>query len=359
MTAGGRASVDVIINNHNYGRFLPAAIDSALAQTHDRVRVTVVDDGSTDHSREVIAGYGSRITPVFQRNGGQASAMNAGFVRSGAEIVIFLDADDALVPEIAARVAAAFATHPRASKAHYRMAVIDQHGRRTGEIKPLERYRLRDGDLSREELTFPFDLPTMATSGNAFSRRVLERILPVPEGEYRLLADWYLVHMAPLFGPVVTLEDVGACYRIHGANRYEQQRPELVLDHVRNSVGAGAATRAQLESAADALGLPRPAGPILSVADLGNRLISLRLDRDAHPLADDRVLALSVSALRATGRRFDVDWPTKFLFVGWFIAMAAAPRPLALRLAELFLFPERRSAKRGSLRHRWLTRTRS
>ena len=348
MSSGARLSVDVIINNHNYGRFLPDAIDSAIAQTHDGVRVTVVDDGSTDQSREVIAGYGARITSVLKRNGGQASALNAGYARSEAELVIFLDADDVLVPDVAARVAGAFAAHPGAAKAQYRMAVIDEHGRRTGEIKPPERYRLPEGDLSREELTFPFDLPSMATSGNAFPRRVLERLLPMPEAEYRLLADWYLVHMAPLFGPVVTLDAIGACYRVHGANRYEQSRPELDLDHVRSSVGAGAATRAQLERTADALGLPRPAGPIRSVADLGNRLISLRLDPEAHPLPDERAPALVVSALRAAGRRFDVRWPTKLLFVGWFIAMAAAPRPLARGLAELFLFPERRPGWSGA-----------
>jgi hypothetical protein len=342
MSPGARMSVEVIINNHNYGRFLPDAIDSAIAQTYGGVRVIVVDDGSTDQSREVIARYGARITSVLKRNGGQASALNAGYARGEAELVIFLDADDVLVPDVAARVAGAFAAHPGAAKAQYRMAVVDEYGRRTGEIKPPERYRLPEGDLSREELTFPFDLPSMATSGNAFPRRVLERLLPMPEAEYRLLADWYLVHMAPLFGPVVTLDAIGACYRVHGANRYEQSQPELDLDHVRKSVEAGVATRAQLERTADALGLPRPAGPIRSVADLGNRLISLRLDPEAHPIPGERVPALVVSALRAAGRRFDVRWPTKLLFGSWFIAMAAAPRPLATRVAELFLFPERR-----------------
>jgi Glycosyl transferase family 2 len=342
MSSRAPLSVDVVINNHNYGRFLGAAIDSALRQTHDRVAVTVVDDGSTDHSRDVIARYGSRIRPVLKSNGGQASALNAGFARTAAEIVIFLDADDVLVPDLAAGVAEAFAAHPEAAKVQYRMAVIDEIGRRTGEIKPLDRYPLPSGDLRRAVLTFPFDLPSMATSGNAFPRRVLERLLPAPEQEYRLLADWYLVHLAPLFGDVVTLDQVGACYRVHSANRYEQRHPVLDLEHVHQSVVHAAATRAHLEHAADALDLTRHAGPILSVSDLANRLISLRLDRDAHPLPDDGVARLLVSAVRASGRRFDVRWPTKLLFVCWFIAMTAAPRRLAVHVGELFLFPQRR-----------------
>jgi glycosyltransferase involved in cell wall biosynthesis len=348
LSPGAPLSVDVVINNHNYGRFLGAAIESALGQTHDRVGVIVVDDGSTDHSRDVIARYASRITPVLKPNGGQASALNAGFARTTAEIVIFLDADDVLAPDLAARVAEAFAAHPKAAKVQYRMAVIDEAGRRTGEIKPLDRYPLPHGDLRRHVLTFPFDLPSMATSGNAFTRRVLERLLPVPEHEYGLLADWYLVHLAPLYGDVVTLDQVGACFRVHSANRYEPRHPELDLEHVRQSVVHAAATRAHLERTADALGLPRHAGPILSFADLANRLISLRLDREAHPLADDRAPALLVSAVRASGRRFDVRWPTKLLFVSWFIAMTVAPRRLAVRVAELFLFPQRRPSIRAA-----------
>src|SRR5437868_15396335 len=57
----GDTKVSVIINNYNYGHFLGAAIDSALTQTYASIEVVVVDDGSTDDSRKVIAGYGSRI----------------------------------------------------------------------------------------------------------------------------------------------------------------------------------------------------------------------------------------------------------------------------------------------------------
>jgi glycosyltransferase involved in cell wall biosynthesis len=75
--------VSIIINNYNYGRFLPDAIASALRQTYERVEVLVVDDGSTDHSREVMTSYGDQIIPILKENGGQASAQPGTVVFAG------------------------------------------------------------------------------------------------------------------------------------------------------------------------------------------------------------------------------------------------------------------------------------
>jgi glycosyltransferase involved in cell wall biosynthesis len=86
--------VSIIINNYNYADFLAAAIESALGQSYTPVEVLVVDDGSTDSSRQIIARYGSRILPVLKTNGGQASAFNFGIAASHGEIICFLDSDD-------------------------------------------------------------------------------------------------------------------------------------------------------------------------------------------------------------------------------------------------------------------------
>src|SRR5258708_23497185 len=100
--------VSILINNYNYGRFLTNAIDSALAQTYQRIEVVIVDDGSTDNSREIISSYGDRIIPVLKENGGQASAFNAGVEASRGEILSFLDADDSFFPEKISHVVALF-----------------------------------------------------------------------------------------------------------------------------------------------------------------------------------------------------------------------------------------------------------
>lgn len=335
--------VDIVIDNHNYGAFLAEAIESARRQTHAGVKVIVVDDGSTDDSRDVIRRHEDEIDAVvLKENGGQASALNAGMERSEGDVVIFLDADDVLHPDAAARVAAAFAAEERLSKAQYRMDVIDAAGAPTGAVKPPPHLPLPSGDLRAAELACPYDLVWLATSANAFRAEALRRILPIPEEDYRIGADWYLVHLTTLLGPVASLEEIGASYRIHGANSYEPQASRLDLAQLRRSVELARSTSRELLRLAGELGQPHP-DRILSIADLANRLISVKLEPELHPVPDDRPGRLALDAVRAARRRTNVLAPMKLLFVAWFAAVAIAPRPLARRLATSFLFPQRRA----------------
>ncbi len=342
-TAAAELAVDVIVNNYNYGKFLADAVESALAQTHERVRVIVVDDGSSDNSRELLRRYEERATVVLKENGGQASALNAGLERSEGDIVLFLDADDALHPDAAAQVAAAFAADEGIAKVQFRAEVIDAEGKPTGVIKPAAHLPMPSGDLREAELAFPYDLVWMATSANAFRADALRRILPIPEAPFRLCADWYLVHLMALLGRVVSLDEACGAYRMHGANSYEPQEPRLDIDHLRATIRFATATSPRLLGLAAELGLPRPER-ILSLADLANRMISLKLEPDRHPIASDRARRLVLDAARAARRRSNGSATMKSLFVAWFVAMALAPRPLARQLALLFLFPQRRSS---------------
>jgi hypothetical protein len=91
--------VSIIIPAYNHARFLPDAIDSALMQTYRKVEIIVVDDGSTDDTRVVAAGYGYRIRYVWQENRGLSSARNTGLQLAKGEFVALLDADDIYKPE--------------------------------------------------------------------------------------------------------------------------------------------------------------------------------------------------------------------------------------------------------------------
>ena len=79
----------------------------------------------------------------------------------------------------------------------------------------------------------PFDLVWMPTSANSFRLEAMRRVMPIPEQEYRMCAERYLVHLIALLGPVVSLDEVGAYYRVHGDNAYESLNPQLNLDRLR------------------------------------------------------------------------------------------------------------------------------
>jgi hypothetical protein len=334
-------AVDIVVSSFNYDRYVIEAVESALGQTHPATRVIVVDDGSTDGSRELLEAYRGRVDLVLKENGGQASALNTGLERCRGDVVIFLDADDLLRPDAVARAAAALAAHPTAAKAQLRMEVIDAAGVPTGELKPPPRLPMPSGDLVAAELAYPFDLAWLPTSANAFRRRLLAPILPIPEDAYRLSADWHLVHLSTLLGPVATVEEVSCAYRVHGANSYEPSAMELDLDHVRATVEFGRQTSHDLMALAERLGIPHPSR-ILSVADLGQRLISLRLDAARHPIPTDTRRGLLSDALGALRRRDNAAWTLRGAFLGWFAMMAIAPPFIVRRLAAWFLFPERR-----------------
>ena len=147
--------VSVIINNYNYGRFLAEAINSILNQTYQNIELIVVDDGSTDNSQEIIAGYGDKLISVIKKNGGQASAINQGFAIATGEIVIFLDSDDILLPEIVQCVVTAFTSQPNVAKVQYRLRKINAIGQPTEEIVPAKHWHMPSGDLREKILKSP------------------------------------------------------------------------------------------------------------------------------------------------------------------------------------------------------------
>ena len=231
-TTQAKPFVSIIVNNFNYGRYLRDAIDSALNQEYAEMEVIVVDDGSTDDSRDIIASYGSQIKVVLKSNGGQASALNAGFAASCGNIILFLDSDDILLPHAVSNVVPLF-SFLGTSKVHWPMWLIDAMGEKTGGTRPPE--VPPEGDFRAQVLQRgPSNVASSPTSGNAWSRTLLERILPIPEdlAYYRSCADEYLYTLAPVFGQVRTLAEPQSCYRIHGNNVYSSRsfREKLELE---------------------------------------------------------------------------------------------------------------------------------
>jgi hypothetical protein len=319
--------ISIVINNFNYSRYLSQSIESALSQTHPCTEVVVVDDASTDDSRSVIRRYGERLTPIFlDQNGGQGAAMNAGFRASRGEIVIFLDSDDYLYPRAAERVASAW--NPEISKLQYRLHLVDREGSKI-DLFPAPEVRFDSGDVV-PLLLAAGRYETTVTSGNAFSRGALEKVFPIPPDEFRIAADGYLVTLAPLFGPVASLEEPLGAYRQHGQNGWAHGsagggRLRLALLHDAHRYGA-------LRAKARELGLELAPSPGLrDHIHLATRISSLCLDPEQHPHADDSRLALALHGVLSS-RLARLPWKRRALLAAWFAAAGILPRPAAAKV---------------------------
>lgn len=95
--------VSIIITNYNYSKYLNRSIRSAFVQNYniEKYEVIVVDDNSSDWSREIVESYGKLIKPIYlDKNSGLAAARNAGIKKAKGKYILFLDADDYLHRDI-------------------------------------------------------------------------------------------------------------------------------------------------------------------------------------------------------------------------------------------------------------------
>jgi glycosyltransferase involved in cell wall biosynthesis len=330
--------LSIIVNNYNYSQFLREAIDSALNQTYLNIEVIVVDDGSTDNSREIIASYEHRIIPVLKENGGQASAFNAGFAVSRGEIVIFLDADDYLFSHTAEQVVAAW--NPGVAKVQYRLQVIDALRTPLGFQPPCDR-PLESGEVWRILLK-KGRYGSPVTSGNGFSRAVLAQILPVPETEFRISADGYLATLVPFYGQVVSIEQALGAYRLHGSNLWAVTNG-LEVEKLRKSVQHDLQKYELIRCKASELEYTVPKD--LSLRDelhLRNRIASLRLNPQNHPVASDSSLGLVHKGVWAIWQYSDLQWKKRLLLSIWFIWVGLMPLRMVRPAINWLLIPESR-----------------
>lgn len=338
--------ISICVLNYNYGQFVGQALDSALAQTYERVEVIVVDDGSTDDSSRVIGRYGDRVRALRKENGGQASSINAAFSAARGDVVMFLDADDILCPEIAGAVAKAFERQPETAKVQFRLVLADASGNSLGIHVPPRPGILPSGDL-REHVVRYRNYAWQPTSANAHPTWVLRELLPMPEKDYRGNCDTYLAELVPLLGPVCSLDDIGLRYRLHGANdfagrRVDPERLRIKLEQLTSNHSRfhALATRLGIE------GVSRDPTAALDPAFITFRLASLKLDPARHPLPTDRAPMLVVRGIKAVLRHPHLSVRDRFRRTLWFLAVGPAPRPLARRLIDFYL-PD------GPFRPRW------
>lgn len=206
--AGPEALVSVVIPCYRQAHYLHEAIESVLTQSHGNVEIVVIDDGSPDNTGEVAKRYPG-VRCVRQENQGLAAARNTGIRSTNGGFLVFLDADDKLLPNALADGVASLTEHPEAAFTAGRCENITA----SGEVIPgSQQPRRPGGDLLEAQLLDRF---VWAGSTVMYRRSLFEFVEPFdiqnsPSGDY----DLYLRVMRD--HPVAAHEAVVAQYRKHG-----------------------------------------------------------------------------------------------------------------------------------------------
>lgn len=205
-------TVSVVIPAHNYAGYLPDAIGSALAVDYPGLEIVVVDDGSTDGTPEVLRRFGDRVKALRLDGRGVSVARNTGLAAAGGEAIVFLDADDLLLPPGLRAAAAVLAERPEVDAVYGAWYACD----------------VRTGEWTREESRVRPDavIPTILLVGNVVTtpsavlvrRRALERAGGF-DPSLSFAADWDLWIRLALAGcRFVRVPEPVAIYRVHGAS---------------------------------------------------------------------------------------------------------------------------------------------
>ncbi|MEZ4600996.1 MAG: glycosyltransferase [Syntrophotaleaceae bacterium] len=228
--------VSILINNHNYGKFIEESINSACNQSYYNIEIVVVDDGSNDNSVETIsrlAKKDNRIKTYFKENGGQLSSFNRGFELAGGDIICFLDSDDAY-------------------KLNYIQKLVDLYSER--KECDFIYCGLQEFGQSQKQIIQPFtdkitDLGYTAfltylshswigerTSAISIRRSLANKIFPIPmEEDWRIRADDCVIWLASIVGGrKFYLAESLVNYRVHQSNHFFGKKEDFEAKYKRS-----------------------------------------------------------------------------------------------------------------------------
>jgi len=203
--------VTVIIPNYNQSHYVADAVRSVLNQTYKNFDIIVVDDGSTDKSREVVAQFGEAVQYIYQKNQGLAGARNTGIRASYGELIGLLDADDEWCPTYLEHIVALSEKHPHAAAFYCMAQCMDAEGNDLPQV--VGGPPVSPDLLYQKLLRANFIIPSTVT----FRRK------PILEAGYfdpnlRSCEDWDLWLRILPAETIVGMPESLVRYRIHGSS---------------------------------------------------------------------------------------------------------------------------------------------
>jgi glycosyltransferase involved in cell wall biosynthesis len=238
--------VDVVIPAFNAARYLPAALESVEAQTFVDWRIVLVDDGSTDHTPEVVSPFrerlGDRLRYIRKENAGLPAARNTAVLNSSSEFLALLDADDVWLPGRLETSLRSFDGRPQVGLSYGMIRYIDAEGQVSAWEDRRQKYA--EGRIATHIYTRRTNLPCPTVT---FRRKCVDDVGLFDE-TMRATEDRDMWLRIALRYEVCFVEQVIAHYRLSPTsmstdlNRMITAQLEFVEKH-RGAPGCGALAR--------------------------------------------------------------------------------------------------------------------
>ncbi|MEO5954868.1 MAG: glycosyltransferase [Nitrospiraceae bacterium] len=219
--------VTVLMPVFNGERFLREAIESVLQQTHRDFELLIINDGSTDRSREIVLSYDDpRINFAENaKNLGLASTLNVGLGLATYELVARQDADDLSLPERLALQVDFLAKHPDVVLVGTQAMIIDEQGFRKG--------RVLDRACTHDSIRWDLLFDNSFTHSSVMFRRSTITQLGGYDGAFRYCQDYALWTQVARHHRVANIDRCLVQYRVHPFDRMSDKLKGIIAEENR------------------------------------------------------------------------------------------------------------------------------
>ncbi|MGF6694979.1 glycosyltransferase [Metapseudomonas resinovorans] len=214
--------VSLVVPAYNAELYLAETIESILAQSYENIELIVINDGSTDGTQSIMSAYADRCKVVSHENCGQAATLNVGWQISSGVILGYLSADDKLEPTAVECLVSALKRSKSALLVYPDYRLIDEQSRHIRDVIAPE-FDHRDVVLQGACPVGP----------GALFRRELLSCAGGWDVSLRQIPDYDFLLRVGLFGEVVKVSGVLACFRVHGGSQTFAPSDERKTDEYR------------------------------------------------------------------------------------------------------------------------------
>lgn len=215
--------VSVVTAAYNRASFLPETIESIIAQTYPNIEYIVLDDGSKDNTREVLARYDGRIRWESHPNMGESLTVNKGWSMARGEFVVTVSSDDPVLPGLIETGVEFMFAHPEVLAAYPDWLMIDSEGK---VLQEVETYEYNYLNMIRWNRCFP--------GPGTFIRKRFFALAGMRDPEYRLIGDFEFWVRLGLHGPLARIPHTLATWRHHPqAATLIERGDAMAKEHVR------------------------------------------------------------------------------------------------------------------------------